>query len=30
LESAEFIPAGPSGKPVESKAAIPVVFKLDE
>jgi protein TonB len=30
LESAEFIPAGPGGKAVESKAAIPIVFKLNE
>ena len=28
LESAEFIPAGLDGKPVESKASIPIVFKL--
>ena len=26
----EFVPAGPNGKPVESKAAIPIVFKLQE
>jgi protein TonB len=30
LESAEFIPAGPDGKPAESQVAVPIVFKLEQ
>jgi protein TonB len=29
LESAEFVPAGPEGKPVISEVAMPIVFKLN-
>lgn len=28
LESAEFVPAGPEGRPVNSEAKMPIVFKL--
>jgi TonB family protein len=30
LESVEFIPAGPDGKPVQSEVMLPIVFKLQQ